>query len=274
MGFLGTCVTRQLCQAGKLFRQPCTSNIRFNQGGHKFLGRTRYDLSSKRSYSSQPEPKPGQMSLKARVALVVGLVGAYGLLIYRADKKKTLQIEKDRTKGLKKSLLGGQWELVNTEGELVKSTDYHGQWVLMYFGFTHCPDVCPDELEKMVKVIDAIDDDKNVPNIVPIFITVDPSRDTRSIIKNYIGEFSPKLIGLTGNDEQLLKAAKAYRVYYSPGPKDEDNDYIVDHTIITYLVNPDGIFLDYYGQSKTDEQITTSITQHMIKYDEIKKQNM
>lgn len=181
-------------------------------------------------------------------------------------KEKEEMIERERTRSIGRPALGGPFSLIDHNNKAVRSEDFLGQWVLIYFGFTHCPDICPDELEKMMEVVEEIDGISSLPNLTPILITIDPERDTPEAMAAYVKEFSPKLLGLTGSVQQVEEVSRAYRVYYSQGPKDEDNDYIVDHTIIMYLVGPDGQFLEYYGQNKRSPEISSSIASHMRKY--------
>lgn len=188
------------------------------------------------------------------------LVGLTGYFVYLKNLRHE-KIEREKTRTYGKAAIGGSWELVDADGKLRKSEEFSGKWQLIYFGFTHCPDVCPEELEKLAYVTDELA--KMKMEIVPLFITVDPERDTPQLIKKYLSEFSDKFIGLTGTKEQVDKATRAYRVYYSAGPRDKDNDYIVDHTIISYLVNPKGELADYFGQTKEAKEVLGSILVQM-----------
>ena len=199
------------------------------------------------------------------ITLGVGSIMVAG--VQYVKKEKQIKIEKERRKELGKAAIGGKFNLVDHNGNPRKSEDFFGNWLLIYFGFTHCPDVCPEEIEKMIEVVDDLEKNSpNLPKVQPLFISVDPERDDVKTVAKYVKEFSPKLLGLTGTRDQIREVTKAYRVYFSEGPKDEDNDYIVDHTIIMYLIDPDGEFVDYYGQTKTAEQIGNAISLQIMKY--------
>lgn len=242
---------------------------------HPFLSLLRSNRHFSESVNRLPPRKDhgqGKSPITWKTVAVTAAIASVvtGCMLY-FKKEKELQIEKNRTRSLGKASLGGSWELVDHTGKSLSSQDLIGRWILIYFGFTHCPDVCPDEIEKMCKVVDVLDNDSAVPDIIPLFITVDPVRDSVSAVDKYIKEFSSKLIGLTGSVEQVGRAAKAYRVYFSQGPKDDEDDYIVDHTIIMYLIDANGNFVDFYGQNKTVDEISNSIRLHMTKFKQLYK---
>lgn len=212
--------------------------------------------------SSKPQI---HLRTKLLVTCIFG-VAVMGSWFYVRQEKKTLQ-KVQRMEQLKKVAVGqGNFSLVDHTGKSTTKKDFFGKWVLIYFGFTHCPDICPDELAKMCEVIRILERDPKLPDVQPIFVTVDPERDDVAAMAKYVKDFHPRLLGLTGTPEQVKEAGRDYRVYFSAGPKDEDNDYIVDHTIIIYLLNPDGLFIDYYNRTKSDKEIAESIKRHMATY--------
>ena len=135
--------------------------------------------------------------------------------------------------------------------------------MLVYFGFTNCPDICPEVLENLSLMIDRC---KPVVELQPLFITVDQHRDTPEKIKKYLSDFHPNFIGLTGSGEQLSRLFGSFGVYARANAADEEGDYIVDHTIITYLVSPDGTMLDRFTRSQPQDQIYELIVKHFNNY--------
>ena len=199
------------------------------------------------------------------VAGTAVVAGSVLLALFYIRNKRLEEAEKMRKMTAGKARIGGEWELLNTDGKLEGSKDLRGSWLLLYFGFTHCPDICPDEIEKMIKVVDILDLDREPISVKPVFISVDPERDTIPRVKEYCAEFSKKLRGYTGNKEQVNAVAKTFRVYHSEGPKTAPDDYIVDHTVIMYLMDPEGNFCDYYGQNRKAEEIAGAIRLKVFK---------
>nr|XP_046234514.1 protein SCO2 homolog, mitochondrial [Scatophagus argus]XP_046234515.1 protein SCO2 homolog, mitochondrial [Scatophagus argus] len=207
--------------------------------------------------------------LKLTTRLAVTLLFGGGLLAawWFVDLEKQQKLQQQRMKQLQQVAVGqGNFSLLDHRGQRRTKKDFLGSWVLLYFGFTHCPDICPDELDKLSSVVSALDRDASLPPVQPLFITVDPERDDVPALARYVKDFHPRLVGLTGTPEEVTEAGRDYRVYASPGPKDEDGDYIVDHTILIYLISPDGLFVDYYNRMKNEEQIAQSVRNHIINY--------
>ncbi|KAG7232439.1 hypothetical protein INR49_008859 [Caranx melampygus] len=220
-------------------------------------------------FLSQGRDPASAARLKLRTRLLVtllfgGSVLSAWLFVYSEKQQKLRQ---QRLQQLRHVALGrGNFSLLDHRGQRRTKQDFLGGWVLMYFGFTHCPDICPEELDKLSAVVSDLDRDASLPPVQPLFITVDPERDDVPAVARYVKDFHPRLIGLTGTSEEVKQAGRDYRVYASPGPKDEDGDYIVDHTILIYLISPDGLFLDYYNRTKDQEQITESVRRHIKTY--------
>jgi protein SCO1/2 len=138
--------------------------------------------------------------------------------------------------------VGGPFQLVDGDGRAVSDRDFRGKYLLIYFGYTFCPDVCPTSLNTVSDALDRLG--AKADRVQPLFVTVDPKRDTPAVVKQYATAFGPRFVGLTGTQAQTDAAARAYRVYFrehrtGPGP----DDYSMDHSSMLYLVGPDGAFL-------------------------------
>jgi protein SCO1/2 len=138
--------------------------------------------------------------------------------------------------------IGGDFALTNSKGETVRWGDFAGQYRVVYFGYAFCPDICPTDMQRVaqgLKVLKANDPDK-AAKIVPIFITVDPERDTPKVVGEFAAAFSPDIIGLTGTPEQIAATAKTFKVFYAKGEAVPGGGYLVDHSNIVYLFGPEG----------------------------------
>ncbi|MFT3733058.1 MAG: SCO family protein [Hyphomicrobium sp.] len=154
--------------------------------------------------------------------------------------------------------VGGPFSLIDNTGKRVTDKDYLGHYMLVFFGYTNCPDICPAGLQIMSAALDKLG--KRADDIVPIFITLDPARDTQEKMATYVKAFSPKLVGLTGSESDIAATAKAYRVYYQKVSDDNDpKNYTVDHSAIFYLMGKDGKLLAPIPHTNDVDQLVSAL---------------
>ncbi len=220
-----------------------------------------------RAFASGPGDAPagarnpiGWKSLALTFATGGGLL--YAFEAQRARRLDALQQTVGPSAG--RAALGGHFSLrcANADGAPFNTADLKGKYALLYFGFTMCPDICPDELEKMAEAVNLVRKSAAAEPVVPVFVSIDPERDTVPRVKAYVKEFHPDLIGLTGSVEACKEAAKKYKVYYHKTSDDAD-DYLVDHSIIMYLVDKRGDFVTFYGKNYTAEEMANAILEQM-----------
>ena len=165
-----------------------------------------------------------------------------------------------RTSGT--ALIGGPFELIDQSGQPVRDTDFLGRYMLVFFGFTFCPDVCPTELQVMSAALDQLEQRVGAQalQVAPLFITVDPARDTPDVMADYIGHFHPRMTGLTGSPAQITQVTEAYRIYSrkvdDPGSAAR---YTMDHSAVVYLMGPDGRFLAHFSPGTSPEAMADKI---------------
>jgi len=153
--------------------------------------------------------------------------------------------------------IGGPFALTDQNGRRVTDVDFRGRFMLVYFGYTFCPDVCPTELNTMALALKELGAD--AVRVVPVFITVDPARDTPDTLKAYLASFGPEFIGLTGSDEEIAAAAKAYRVYYKKAEGTDPANYSMDHTSLLYLMGSDGKIAALFRTEITADDLAAGI---------------
>lgn len=152
--------------------------------------------------------------------------------------------------------IGGPFTLVNSAGETVTDKDVITEPSLVYFGYTYCPDVCPFDTARNAEAVDVLAE--RGMSVTPVFISIDPDRDTPEVVGDFASNLHEKMIGLTGSPEQVQAASKAYRTYY----KKQDGDpeyYLVDHSTFTYLVLPETGFVEYFRREVTPEQMADRV---------------
>ncbi|MFH1344101.1 MAG: SCO family protein [Pseudomonadota bacterium] len=158
--------------------------------------------------------------------------------------------------------IGGPFTLVATNGEVVTDRTYRGKWVLIFFGYTFCPDVCPTALSNMTVAMEKLGSE--AAKLQPLFITVDPERDTRDVLTEYLKSFDPRIVGLTGTQAQIGGIVREYRVYVAQQKSEaSDKEYLISHSGYIYLMNPEGKFVNVIRGGEDGESIAASLRREM-----------
>jgi len=181
----------------------------------------------------------------AAIFLIVGITMRLPQLLDDSGSESTGQVA-----------IGGAFELVDHNGKTVTNEDLKGTYSLIYFGYTFCPDVCPTGLQTAVMALDMLPS-KQANKVIPVFITVDPERDTPEVMGEYTKHFHEDLVGLTGSPQQVAQAAKVFRVYYKKVEEEGKaaDDYLMDHSAFQYLMGPDGKYVTHFPHGITPEDM-------------------
>jgi cytochrome oxidase Cu insertion factor (SCO1/SenC/PrrC family) len=162
--------------------------------------------------------------------------------------------------------IGGPFELVDQHGATRTDRDFRGAYMLMYFGFTYCPDTCPTTL---LKVTNALEDlaavaPAKAERVVPVFISVDPERDTPEALRSYAENFHPRLVALTGTPRELQRLGRAYGVFFAKVPTGEPGEYLMDHTGFVYLIRPDGKYVEHFESDASVGDLVDALQRHVL----------
>ncbi len=153
--------------------------------------------------------------------------------------------------------IGGPFELVSEDGETVTDQDIITGPTLIYFGYTFCPDVCPLDNARNAVAVEILEDEGRM--VTPVFISIDPERDTPEVLRAFTDNLHPRMIGLTGTPDQTAAASRAYRTYFNYQEADSDGFYLVDHSTFTYLVFPDYGFVEFFRRDESPEEMADRI---------------
>lgn len=201
--------------------------------------------------------KPRLTRLLASVA--IGFLVASALVVWQVRKNETRRetLAETASKGQEaaKGPIGGPFQMKAPDGRLVTEKDFLGKFLLVYFGFTYCPDMCPTGLQNIARALDLLG--KEAEGVRSLFVTVDPARDTPARLKDYTASFHPLILGLAGTDAQLAAIAKVYRVYYEKAEETEEDadEYLLEHSTVIYLMDREGRFITTFPQDVAPEKI-------------------
>jgi protein SCO1/2 len=197
----------------------------------------------------------------ARALIVVAcLFSGFAAADEQPSAEQAAQMMEDLMYG--RGSVGGPFTLTDTTGKRRSDSDFRGKLMIVYFGYTFCPDVCPADLMAITQALDALG--PLADGVQPVFITVDPERDTK-VLGEYVRAFHRSLIGLTGSPEEIRKVANAYNAFYAKVPGGQGGDYAIDHTGMIYLMGRSGEYLGFMPPQTSPERLTEILRKYLGK---------
>jgi cytochrome oxidase Cu insertion factor (SCO1/SenC/PrrC family) len=193
-----------------------------------------------------------------RSKLLIGALASLAVVSAALATVIVQRIDRPPSETSGKALIGGPFELTDDDGRRVTDESYRGSWMLVYFGYTYCPDICPTGLQTVAQTLDILPEEV-AARVTPLFITVDPERDTPALLHDYVELFHPRLIGLSGTVAEIDAVKQAYRVYAKKAGEGDGDDYLVDHSTFTFLMDPEGRYVAHFGHGATAEDIAARI---------------
>tara|TARA_R110001592_G_scaffold64194_4_gene197454 strand:- start:29149 stop:29784 length:636 start_codon:yes stop_codon:yes gene_type:complete len=206
--------------------------------------------------TDHPNKTVSRLRLVRRIAIGLAAIILVAVVAVIAEQRLT---DTPRTGTAPEVKIGGPFTLTDHTGRPVTEQDFRGKAMLIFFGYTYCPDVCPTSLTEISAAMDKLG--PSADKVVPILVSIDPERDTPEVLKDYVAHFHPSIVGLTGTPEQIKQAARVYRVYFAKVPdKGGDKDaYLMDHSSVIYLMGPDGKFLAHFSTQTDAETMAAKI---------------
>lgn len=193
--------------------------------------------------------------MKRTVLLAVPVLAAVvaGVALWREPSR----IETTAASAEKRSESARDFSLVDHESRAITAETFRGQWLIVFFGFTHCPDFCPTTLFRLDQALTTLG--ATAGNVRVLFITVDPERDTSQVLANYLRPFGPQFIGASGTDEQIEAVTRTFRTYSRKQPASPDGSYAVDHSTLLYVLDPDGRLSRQLSSQATPDELAATL---------------
>ena len=209
-------------------------------------------------------PAGCEWQIHAAIARVLFLIASLwfccGVVLAADEQPSATEMMEDLMYG--RGSVGGPFTLTDQNGQKRSDSEFRGKLMIVYFGYTFCPDVCPADLMAITQALDALG--AAAEGIQPVFITVDPERDT-TLLKDYVAAFHPSLIGLTGSAEEIRKVANSYKAYYQQVPGERKGEYSIDHAGILYLMGRNGKYLGFLPPQTAPEKLTEVLRKYLAK---------